>query len=378
MLKRSLSLTLCILLLSSCANAPSEAQVIEQATAAQESSTQQTEVQPSSAQQTGERIEVESNATFEQSIEEQQNAASSDASIDEADQASLYDLFLSNEATVHIDSENNLGYFLSNIEPSGMDATLEDLVQLMIDSLDEDYGYSGTTIESIEYAFIDCGNDGNKELALCVTTLSIDYYTNYIILKEFDGQLKPVYAKVDGARSQTFINEYGYIMSDGSSGASYHDFVKEYIDGNGKYHYIYTSMSATIIIFDEYGGDLYFNNEFHNLSEELLGTLEGNFDFFQIDLYGTLEDDSDDVYSYARSLEYDNSGDGFRGYFYCNLDDDESIYDDSFPLMQYFNEQSLQIYSKKEIDTMIETKEIQEGLTQEIKNEKVVTWTLLD
>ncbi len=176
---------------------------------------------------------------------------------EEEEQETLYELFLKNVATVHIDNSSNVGYYFSYADSDGRDVTLEDLVHVIIDYYNEDNEYVETKLEKIEYAYLDCGKDGNEELALRIFTPGIDYWTQYIIIKEIDGQLRTVYSNVEWSRGQTFITEYGYVYSDGSGGASHHVFTKEYIDAEGKYNFIYTNNSSDFSIGGDYAGDIF-------------------------------------------------------------------------------------------------------------------------
>lgn len=327
----------------------------------------------------GESDLSESSSNLEFSIDEEVTDAVTEAIPEEEEQETLYELFLKNDATVHIDNSSNVGYYFSFTDSDGRDVTLEELVQVIIDYYNEDNEYVETKLEKIEYAYLDCGKDGNEELALRIFTPGIDYWTLYIIIKEIDGQLiRTVYSNVEWSRGQTFITEYGYVYSDGSGGASHHVFTKEYIDAGGKYNFIYTNNSSDFSIGGDYAGDIFFNGESHNLLEETKTIYLGNFTFFELDLNNTPEDDSDDIYSYAKTGDYDDSGEGVRGYYYCQIEDEPGLFDDRYALKKYCNEHGLKIYSKDEFEGLIADKEKAVGLTDEIKNGKTVTWQELE
>ena len=128
-----------------------------------------------------------------------------------------------------------------------------------------------------------------------------------------------------------------------------------------------------------YGGDLWFNGESHMVPEGTL--LDGEYCFLQFDFNNDPDDDSEYYYTYAKLADEDSEdewGNGFRGYFYAKLIDDDSIYADTHPLKQFFDQEGLQINTLKEIDQMIADKEAAEGLTEDIKNGKNIEWRTLD
>ena len=104
----------------------------------------------------------------------------------------------------------------------------------------EEYCYASGEVTSMEYAYLDCGADGEKELALRVQGPFVepDSYMTYVI-KEIDSKLQVVYAYAEWSRSATNMNEYGYITGGGSNGASNQGETAAYINADGKYAYGY-------------------------------------------------------------------------------------------------------------------------------------------
>ncbi len=129
--------------------------------------------------------------------------------------APIYASFLQGETKVHIDPEND---FVNpwapdddyKITSTKKDFTLDELVNSILDKLSES-GFTGTEFDSIEYASIDCGNDGQKELLLKICMPNqVDSNTEILILKDFNGSLKAIYSTVATCRRNLFINEFGY------------------------------------------------------------------------------------------------------------------------------------------------------------------------
>lgn len=123
--------------------------------------------------------------------------------------------------------------------PTDKELTLSDLRdafnRIIHDNNEDSEGVLG-----MRYAYIDCGNDGNKEMALEVDGTFIDGDSSLtLILKEIDGTIQTVYAYANWARSQTDINEYGFISGGGSNSASNHGYNASYIDADGNYSFGY-------------------------------------------------------------------------------------------------------------------------------------------
>ena len=291
------------------------------------------------------------------------------------DDIALYESFLRNEVKVLISQNNNFGYYCNLEDMQDQELTLEELTNRIIAGyVGDEYSGVKISLESIEYAYIDCGNDGKKELAVRINTPSIDGWEEYVVIRENNGALETIFSDVAWSRSRICLNEYGYFYNDGSSGAANHGYDKSFIDADGQFHYIYSASSTIFGVTEDYSADLWFDGDLHSVPA---GTaIEGDFVFFSFDFNKTPDDDSDDVYTYAQSVygEGYEPEDGFRGYYYGTLVDDDSIYDDSYPLKQFFIKEGLSTYTTKEIDHMIADKEAKEGLTDTVKNGKQVDW----
>ncbi|RKM56744.1 hypothetical protein D6856_14705 [Butyrivibrio sp. XB500-5] len=291
--------------------------------------------------------------------------AATEASTAEVIEDSLFDSFLRNEAKVRIGTTGNYGYYCTLEDVQGQEFNLEELVNHIIAGYVVD-AYSGVKIslEKIEYAYIDCGNDGEKELAIIISTPTLtEGWEEYIIIKENDGSLETIFSDVAWNRSSIYLNKYGYFYNDASGGAFTHYFRKGYIDAGGKYHFLYSDVSSGVI------------NDF-----------DEGFLMFSFDFNDTEDDESDDIYTYAvEDAASDTEIDwtqGHRGFYYFSLKDDDSIYEDSSPYKQHFQKHMSydmqKVYTIKEIEKMISDKEIQEGLTEIVKNGEAPEWQELE
>ena len=293
------------------------------------------------------------------------------------DSTELYEKFLRNENTVLIKPAVAIDEYYWNLDNlSNMDVTLEGLVNGILSYYTDNNPNCKIKFESAEYAYIDCGNDGNKELALrFVTPEGNETWEEYIIIKAVDGVLETVYANVAWSRSALYIGEYGYIFGDGSGGAAYHLFDKSFIDADGKWHFIYSDESTTGIVADSsvnaYGIEVKIPSN---------AKLDVDYTLLEFDFNNTEMDRTDDAVTYAKIVEgtvadYEN---GYRSYFYSDLEADDSIYEDSNALKKLFDKEGLKIYTLSEIDQMIADKEAAEGLTEEVKNGGIADWQPLE
>lgn len=144
-------------------------------------------------------------------------------------------------------------------------------------------------VRGMSYAYLDCGADGTKEMALKVDGPIIDGNSNLtLILKNIDGKIQAVYAYACWDRSQTDINEYGFITGGGSNSASNHGSDVAYIDADGNYNFGY--YEGEELDFDSF---TYFKeHEDYDTSK-----LEGNFCIYELRLDENT-DETNYYYSY--------------------------------------------------------------------------------
>lgn len=94
-------------------------------------------------------------------------------------------------------------------------------------------------ISHIEYTYLDCGNDGNKELAVKfdASTLVDDTQIVFIIVYE-NGKLYLRHAYETWVRNRTDLDYYGYMKREGSGGLS-GDYEEAYLDKSGRKMTVY-------------------------------------------------------------------------------------------------------------------------------------------
>ena len=328
----------------------------------------------SASEANGSASAEDSGEASEESSETAPITDESDKPANTQDGTALYEKFLNNEITVLVKNDANMGEYWKPSNLMNMDVTLEGLVKGIISYYTDDDPTIQMEVEGIDYAYIDCGNDGNKELALRISTpMGTEYFQEYVVIKAVDGILETIYSNVSWTRSSFYLGEYGYIYGDGSGGAAYHIFDKSFLDADGTWHFLYKDSSTDGITPDS---SVYINGESYTIPAKT--KLDGDYVLLQFDFNNTEMDETDDLVTYAKTKAGDQSDDiwenGFKGYFYADLEADASIYEDSNPLKKLFDKEGLKVYTLDEIDQMIADKEASEGLTEEVKNGAVADW----
>ena len=163
-----------------------------------------------------------------------------------------YDEFLAGKGTISFSyyrkNANKTAYSVNVGELSELllkqDVTLEQLVKSINNAFalsDEDYERDDK-VESVSYAFIDCGKDGNRELVLSVDCTKLPFHDFKLVIKDISSQLQVVYACFShGERWDVYFNEYGVIYNSGVPGFDECMFYDAYdlMDSTGKIKPIY-------------------------------------------------------------------------------------------------------------------------------------------
>lgn len=118
--------------------------------------------------------------------------------------------------------------------------TLDDIREKIINEYTTEYN---SVYPSIQYTYLDCGNDGMEELAIRFVGLGIydpdDESDLTMIITCKNDFLEVVYSCESWARSYTSPLYHGCIPSSGSAGAGDHPFDLHYLDENGNLHTVY-------------------------------------------------------------------------------------------------------------------------------------------
>ncbi len=169
-------------------------------------------------------------------------------------EVATYEDFLAGKCTAdvaynaHIDV-SYIGGFLMNSAAGGEREgfSVHDLITNISQEIVDARG--GGSIGRMEYALIDCGGDGKKQLALRAYGLGIysadDDSDLTMVFDERDGNVTMIYAVDSWARSENELYDNGYVFGSGSGGASCHYAWEGIIDADGVYHKTYDCHTET-------------------------------------------------------------------------------------------------------------------------------------
>lgn len=149
-----------------------------------------------------------------------------------------YQRFLNNEETLRI-----RGDALYTKESRASWTMSELAADINAQSKESFYDQNPQGIYKVEYAFLDCGNDGFEEMAIRFVGMNIydrnDDSDLTAVITCKNGYLELVYSFETWARSYTEIDYYGAISSGGSAGAGDHLFGEDWLDAGGNVQDVY-------------------------------------------------------------------------------------------------------------------------------------------
>lgn len=228
------------------------------------------------------------------------------------------------------------------------------------------------SISEGSYAFIDCGMDGNPELALKLYYIDSNEagspYTDYTVIK-YDGndQLRIVTSEHTYYRGESEINEYGYITSGGSSGAASYYTEEAFINAEGK-RILILSDSCEMGL-----PDLTVPQDCLSTTlEKKLSHDYGEYGDYQIHCY-FLED--------HEPLKYDSNTweQDYTAYvcarIYTFTDDDGNIVEADKDYVNLCRDNGIRLFNKDEFEKLMEKHYEDIGFDNKIKTGKDITWT---
>lgn len=316
-----------------------------------------------------EDLEEDSDKDLEQDKEQEDDEREESASKDLSDLSmEAYENFLADEGTMSFERFMTKGYMGEDLFRSDKEYTFSEVLDVITEFY---FQYSDDKrLESIDYGYIDCGNDGVKELVICFNGIDVyaanDSSTLVYVIKYIEGELALCYSYETWPRSYTEINEYGYYESAGSSGATNHSFESGIIDKDGNVKSIVYIESE----FELYG--LGWHEELSKLSEAAEGK-EIN-DYFEV-LRISFDRNGNDSF-----LGSNNGKEVYSFYIYDeNFDEieDDTLYTQSV-YKDIFDEAGVSFVTPDEFENMILEKEEELGVTSKIKNGKEIEWEKVD
>lgn len=149
------------------------------------------------------------------------------------EELSGYQSFFDGSEKVYIQEEALGDYtFEAQALEEGMEYSLEDILQ---DYRSYNWWWDpdvGTVSIELQYAALDLGDDGVAELAFSLSGATEFDWT--FLLRHENGRLILCYAYGTWSRSETFLNNYGFLWGGGSNGAGDHSHDEKFIDGDGR------------------------------------------------------------------------------------------------------------------------------------------------
>ncbi len=280
-----------------------------------------------------------------------------------ADWLALYESFLMGEETVTVGGETPYleeGYY-----------TLTEMVEAIQATLAENFIPS--ELLEIDYTLIDAGKDGYPELVIKLPFSDPDENrevpTEYAIIRPFYGELSVVTIEETFYRSETSINEYGYIIKSGSNGASSHAATYYYITSDGEYYELYT-------IFNYFGLDepVFCPEALSTPLQEVLAsqpeTYSGNYTLTAVLFDFDNEYDPETEYE-----EYSTERCKHCTYAFTDADENDAVLDEAYA--QLCEDNGIQIVPLSEIQTMIKDYISQFGVNDDILGGEEPDWDLL-
>lgn len=285
----------------------------------------------------------------------------------------LYESFLAGNEPLYFRTDVVQSYTGDYMFDSGESYTLDEICNR--ESIFNNSGVPINERDSLSYAYIDCGADGNMELALKAANLfdsgGLDYTDTYII-KNVNGRLELCYVLQGFYRNQQELtNEYGMILYTGSGGWRNESVTVAYLDADCTYKHLYDKEMELLA----YGTENFCDE---NYETELYNAVAGhNFDnrFVMTKYYFKPSESYNDYAEYEsgarNSFELVDYADEFSTEKIVITD--PSIYEKSI-YKDVLDQAGILFYSAAEIEHMIREKAAQIGLTEEIMDGKSVEW----
>ncbi len=172
-------------------------------------------------------------------------------------------------APVREDSQVLYMQFLNNAKDVSVDYGIEGLSQgsyYIADMAEAFRAYYSEQFQDyllgdVYYAFIDCGNDGEPELALSISLIEPagsefnGPYEQMMVIKRMDDGLHVVAYCYSFYRTSSYINKYGYLSEGGSSSAMGYYYEDSFVNADGEHKFLFsidTSMGMSEAVIPSY------------------------------------------------------------------------------------------------------------------------------
>ncbi len=256
----------------------------------------------------------------------------------------IYENFLNGTGVVYA---NKIGYAVANYETEEtFDYFLKgqgyDLAGFIERSMEmEEIESAASNVESLQFAYIDCGADGTPELLLKVTFQDEMTPIYEYVIKEINSKLEICYRTQTHHRYQeNIVNKYGLISSGGSSGAAVNIESTHLIDKNGDFQFICQGD-----FYYDFGKGATFNPIFTHVLENYEDKITTEM---CLCVYSFEEYKEDSAQEYNSKL------------LYSSEDADIKLVE------EIFGKANLKYNTKEEIDAQVNSRLMSFGLTQEM------------
>lgn len=289
-------------------------------------------------------------------------SASEDIEEDIMDIAQIYMDFVQDEGTLTVKCK-------SDYLEEGAVLSFEEMYTEFGNGLTAE-GMPGNTMEAY-YSFLDCGLDGNSELAVKIVYKDEENYNGPVeemfIIKYMDDGLCLISVKESYYRTYSDINCAGVGSTGGSSGANSYGYNEWYINADGEEEFLYyaeteSRFARAIIPYYLLPGEV--PDDYPQMD----GFAES--DYYDFNIYNFSEYTSEE-YSEESYNEYK------KGFFFRVADElgNDAEFDPDY--QYYYDQIGIKSYTQDEIDTMLHDHMAELGVTDDILTANPIEWTQL-
>lgn len=182
-----------------------------------------------------------------EATDEDTDAKQDTAKADNSSEA-VYEAFLDNSSQLYAGKQFVYGCYDYENDKSvalledGKGYDLVDFIGRVIECANDEYGQM--ELEQVRYAYIDCGKDGEPELALEIGLNGdyMGYVSQGYVIKNYDGKLQLCTRYESAYRTEEYLrNKYGVVYSGGSNGATSWSEGYWYINADGERVFLYSA-----------------------------------------------------------------------------------------------------------------------------------------
>lgn len=287
------------------------------------------------------------------------------------DSKELYENFMSGSEPLYFDLANIDGKWYGDVyEPlfeENKPYTLDEVFDVILAHENEE-SEDSIIIGEVKYSYIDCGLDGESELAIIFEKVNkmsgIPDFQEAFIIKAIDDKLQLCFEEDFGYRSYLTIKNNGCMVYSGSAGAAYYVTVYRAVDKDGKSEFIYgvdTSYNPRDLFYE---ADEFDESKYESI---LSSTMYEEYSFREFV-------DAENYENYKKDLRY----------VYYLVDENYepvknklSVYESDSDYAKMYALANVTFVTPDEITKYIDERFEKTGVTQEMLDADEVNWTIL-